>query len=203
MASIITMKLASSALFILLTASVLGVSPTSPQDALALLSSTKPVREGARAILVQRKFPNDYALFQQQLEAIAILDKQPVSNSVAILIPYLGYAASLAAEADGGSLTLRGDENLDYSKRTWPALRAILQVKDVADELRKYCLDANNPVNYRFAALLVLRYADANQFQKVVSVLDMEFRDSTHSVKTYFDGIKDGSVKFLGIPDIK
>ena len=173
----------------------------SADEAVTIITSTHPFDFGLWANTTGGP---DYVaklrpLYKSQLEAIQTIGELKIKNQVINLIPYLDYTSN-------ASYILFGPQSFHATshliRKAWPTYSAILDLPDASASLKQYSLDKHNPLNYRLAALLVLRDLDNDTFTTVSHALDSELTDNQASVKLYLKHIEDRSVFFWGVQDL-
>jgi hypothetical protein len=171
----------------------------SAKDALDFLEITRPIPAGA--FVAVHNSPDLLKLYDNQLKAVLFIENVNAIQGARVLIPYLNYPVNYAVMIAGPNPMLKS-ENLADTKQSWPVFAAILQMQDASTELQKYCLDKKNPLNYRLAAFLVLRYEDERAFHDVEHTFDVEIINSAPSIKKYLKRVENGSAYFWGVPDL-
>ena len=170
-------------------------------EAINLLKNTKPLpgaNEEALAAGGNKATLPMAELYRRQIDAIDFVKSVKNAQFTAVLIPYLNYSRVSPGMVVG--LTM-GNVTEKYALDMWPAYAAILQMKDAADELEKYTVNRENPINYRLATFLILKRVNEDRFRMVASLLDVEFKGQK-TVSTYLTYIESGTV-FWGVLDIK
>ena len=184
--------------------------PPTLDDAIKLLKTTQPIpnfKQYAGATLVSPDHRNVISwppeiqklklLYDRQLDAIKVIALAKPKRQVSLLIPYLDYMSNYAYDIIGP-----GPDSPSAIYQAWPAFDAILNMPDSGLGLQEYCLHAENPINYRIAALLTLRYADKERFQSVARQMEYDLRDSTPFVKYCLKNVQREDVPFWGVPDL-
>jgi hypothetical protein len=190
-------------LIIVFTQNIACAQPLSITQAEQILESANAIPYAAAQIagcVDPKKRDALLIAYNQQLEAIAVLGTAKDPRGAKILIPYLNYADNAVdLVVPPGP---RKKEDLDATRKAYPAFSALLSLPSSSFVVEDYCLNTKNPTDYRISAFLVLRYLDSDRFQKVSMRFDKEFKSSNQQVKTYLSAIEDGSARFWGVVPI-
>lgn len=166
-------------------------------SAIKILTTTKPIPYPATVMgsvdLNKRKWA--IQLYGQQMMAIHVLGQAKANNTAQLLIPYLNYSIPEVDPLDPPF----PKEDLAEIRSKWPVFSVLLDMPGAGQALEDYSLESNNPLRYRISAFLVLRYVDANRFNKVSAKFNQEFNNATPRLKKYLEGIENGKAFFYGV----
>ena len=172
------------------------------EQARQILSQAEPIAYPA-AVISGCQDPQKKALlqkiFSQQLAAISTLTTSKNSDDAKLLIPFLNYSDSAI---DNIMFPDGAKEDLVATCKAYPAFAALLSIPHSEAAIRSYCLNPENPADYRISAFLVLRYLDLNRFHQLFEKFDTEFKHSDPQVKTYLTAIENGTARFWGVVPI-
>jgi hypothetical protein len=158
---------------------------TEPNEMGAVLSSLPPTEKRLQLAKV----------YPEQMIAIHGLIGSNAKEAAVILIPYLGYT-DIPGEAMGFPPPV---ENLEHTKKVFPAFAALLSLPDSGKALSGYCLNPHNLRKYRVTAFLVLRYTDPTLFKRISSEFSKQMENEDDFCRGFVRGIQYGNFPFWGV----
>lgn len=168
-------------------------------EAEKIILDTQPLKFGPLIEMTDEK--ENIELFHKQMDALSrlktgekFINNEELANQ---LIAFLHYTTlSKLMSAPMPNLPRAACED------AWPAFSIILSIPGSEKALERYCLNNLNPINYRAAAFVVLRYKNQELFQRVATKYKEEFRNADPQIADYIKGVIENEKEFAfwGVP---
>ena len=142
-------------------------------------------------------------LIAAQLKALSQLKGCKETSAVSLLIPYLNYTTGVLPPS---RLSLHVNPSLPPTNPTiqqlsenWPAFGIIFNIKGSDKVLVTYIDNRRIPIDYRLAAVVILRYMSEEEFGKCCGILSEEVKNAGPVAQAYLQAARAGKVAFDGI----
>jgi hypothetical protein len=187
-------------LLVLSSSVIVAVRGQTIEESRKYLLQLQPIPKPA-GVLLWRHDPSAVSIIEKQLQAISVLKAARQRGDVTLLIPFLSYTPSpLEALVEGPPTT---EEDVDRTKRLWPAFAVIVDNPFAANELKEYALDSQHSLNTRVAALIVLRYVDNELFKDLCKTMEVRMSNEEPRVRKFLTVVEEGEIRFKGIPHLE